>query len=526
MRSRIPDAQGPYVSTEAHSPDHPWRGALPYVALAAAVLLSYGYEIFNFNLTIDEELHGVGAVGLDVWVAQGRWSMALLNYVVLPNPVGPVTSTLIGVAAGTCGLFLLLRKTFALDEPGAAAITALSITTPTLAFIFSFSTIAYGVGVAFLTLALSVDAAARYSPRGFLLACLLGAFSIGVYQPFLFGLAILAAASALRPSPASRLSALRRYGYWLGFLLGSALLYFLASRLAMKLLSASPQYVEQLVDVAGLIEQPLERLGASFLYLASIARLHPRMFGLSSIWLGVTILAAGVLAVVNPLIRNDRIQLVRNISVLLIVTAIMMIAGAAARDVLPLRALVYFPIGIAVAGAIGYAGSKSRLRMLLLVLCGLAVIGNAAINNHLFASAAATEFQDRLLAHEIIRAVRNTSPDVSTGATPITVVSVGALAWPQTPIRHSRETFGASFFEWGGGLDMRIAAYLTLNGLNSIASTGMDRVRVYGMQADMPAWPRDGWMKRSGDTLVLKFGDYSPVQRADLCMIGVRKMCD
>ena len=54
------DVHGPHASAVAHSPDHPWRGALPYVALAVAVLLSYGYEIFNFNLTIDEELHAVG----------------------------------------------------------------------------------------------------------------------------------------------------------------------------------------------------------------------------------------------------------------------------------------------------------------------------------------------------------------------------------------------------------------------------------------------------------------------------------
>ena len=130
-----------------------------------------------------------------------------------------------------------------------------------------------------------------------------------------------------------------------------------------------------------------------------------------------------------------------------------------------------------------------------------------------------------MLAHEIVRTVRGAYPDLAKAPTPVKVVTVGTLGWPETPLRPVRDTFGASFFEWGGGLDERIAAYLTLNGLKSIGSTGRDRVRIFQSEADMPAWPRDGWIRLSGDTLVLKLGDYSPVQRADLCMMGYRSMC-
>jgi hypothetical protein len=33
--------------------------AIFFFLLAAAIFLSYGYEIFNFNLTIDEEIHAI-----------------------------------------------------------------------------------------------------------------------------------------------------------------------------------------------------------------------------------------------------------------------------------------------------------------------------------------------------------------------------------------------------------------------------------------------------------------------------------
>src|SRR6185369_10605714 len=95
----------------------------------------------------------------------------------------------------------------------------------------------------FLTLALSVNAAVKYSLQGLLLACLLGAFSIGVYQPFVFAVAILAAVSALRPLHGTRFSTLRRYGCWFAYVIGSVLIYGVASLLAMKLRSVHTQYV-------------------------------------------------------------------------------------------------------------------------------------------------------------------------------------------------------------------------------------------------------------------------------------------
>ena len=506
-------------------PDHPLRAALPYIALAAAVLLSYGYEIFNFNLTIDEELHAIGAVARNVWIAQGRWAMALLNYVLLPSPVGPVTSTFIGVAASAVGLFLILRRTLLLDEAGAAAIAALAVTTPTLAFIFTFSTIAYGVGAAFLAIAVSVQAGGRYSLRGLVLACALGAFAIGVYQPFALGIAMLAVACALLRRPERSWPPARHYGYWLMYVLGSVALYAVANVLAMKLRSVESQYVGNFVDLPGLLHNPRERLETPALQLFAIVRLHPDLFGLRSMWLGVTVGAAAILALVNPLLRGHLNRTAANFCVLVAVVAIMVMAGAASPYVLPLRSLVYFPVAVAVIAAIGYAQSRRHVRMLLLVSCGLAVVGNAAINNHLFASAAAAEFQDRLLAHEITRAVRDAYPDLVKGPAPIKVVAVGTMGWPETPIRRVRDTFGASFFEWGGGLDERTAAYLTLNGLNSVAGAPRDRLRVWRTETSMPAWPRDGWMKMSGDVLVLKLGEYSPVQRFDLCNLGAKVLC-
>jgi hypothetical protein len=149
------------------------------------------------------------------------------------------------------------------------------------------------------------------------------------------------------------------------------------------------------------------------------------------------------------------------------------------------------------------------------------------VNNHLFASAADAELQDRLVAHEVVKFVHGVDPALISDSKPIKLEVVGILAWPETPLRHVRETFGASFFQWDGGSRQRAAAYLRVNGLNTVLATkGADRARSFEAQKTMPAWPHEGWVRfATPDTLVLKFGDYTPGQAADLCLWGVKPLC-
>lgn len=116
-----------------------------YFALAAVIFLSYGYEIFNFNLTIDEVVHANHYVQPLTWISQGRWGMALLNLVVVQNTVVTVVSIFFGVIGLVIGVMLLLKNTFELDRVEMLSIIALAITVPTLPFTFTFSTFAYGL---------------------------------------------------------------------------------------------------------------------------------------------------------------------------------------------------------------------------------------------------------------------------------------------------------------------------------------------------------------------------------------------
>jgi hypothetical protein len=87
----------------------------------SALGLTYGYEVFSFNLTIDEEVVvGLGTVQYATqWVAQGRWSMGILT-LAIPSPVVPAVSTGIGVALSGFAWWMLSRRYLAMTASQSA----------------------------------------------------------------------------------------------------------------------------------------------------------------------------------------------------------------------------------------------------------------------------------------------------------------------------------------------------------------------------------------------------------------------
>ena len=82
----------------------------PMVTLVAILVLSYGYEIFNWNLTLDEPPFGNDGVRsrMMLWLGHGRWSMARVT-ARQPDDVIPAMSTARGVALSAAGLLYTSR---------------------------------------------------------------------------------------------------------------------------------------------------------------------------------------------------------------------------------------------------------------------------------------------------------------------------------------------------------------------------------------------------------------------------------
>ena len=77
--------------------------------LLLIIIAAYGFELFNFNLTIDEEVH-VFSPQADRWIEQGRWGMYLLNRFLLPQPVIPFVPLFTALTFHLIAILLLLNS--------------------------------------------------------------------------------------------------------------------------------------------------------------------------------------------------------------------------------------------------------------------------------------------------------------------------------------------------------------------------------------------------------------------------------
>src|SRR6476646_660095 len=80
----------------------------PHLAVLATVLLTYGFELFNFNVSADEPLYwNVSRLDMmQIWNGQGRWGMGLVAWL-LPSTNVPLVPLALGLALTTGALWWL-----------------------------------------------------------------------------------------------------------------------------------------------------------------------------------------------------------------------------------------------------------------------------------------------------------------------------------------------------------------------------------------------------------------------------------
>jgi len=79
------------------------------IALAIVVMAAYGFELFNLNITIDEEIHAAYSHSTTAWVQQGRWGMFLLNKFIFPYTIIPFMPLFVALVFHVASMLLLLN---------------------------------------------------------------------------------------------------------------------------------------------------------------------------------------------------------------------------------------------------------------------------------------------------------------------------------------------------------------------------------------------------------------------------------
>ena len=371
------------------------------------MLLTYGYEIFNFNLSLDEPVFvGAGQRSMaGLFAEQGRWGMAL-QYLVLPETIIPTVAAGLAVLLIAGSLWMFATRTLGLSPLAAGLVTSVAATLPTIGFAVSFATIAVGVGLGFAAVALFAIFATSWAPRRLLVALGLGTLALGIYQAFAF--ALLAVAIALTARAPDWRTARKHAAILVGCLGANAI----TSAVAKVALGAGTNaYVSDLMDLGGLARDPVARIAGAVEQNWAVLAPGASLFDKLQPWLALGVIVLVVLAARTSLRCPPGTSRLITVACVVALVAIPLAAALIVTE-LPVRSMVYLPFCLIALTAIAAGGpsdqdkSSTAPHVAGIVwagvgVCILAVIANASVTNRAYVAADAALTQDRFLAMRI-----------------------------------------------------------------------------------------------------------------------------
>jgi hypothetical protein len=486
--------------------------------LILASLMCYGFELFNFNLTIDEELFANQIGPWIYFISQGRWGMYILNAIFVPYTIVPVAPLLFALIFQIVAVLILLESWSIESTLMRSIVGAIGIVFPSTAYIYTFSTINYGIGFGFFCCALSLFFYTRQNKRIRFFAMFPAAFAIALYQGF-----IPALLSVFLVYLILRYIRTQKF-VWMEILntiliSGAAvLIYFIVQKLFTRfLIIPKSTYVSGFFNLSHLRDNLSVILARVLAFALQVYTGDNAVYGIRIAALKYFLLL--VLFGIMMSIIAPKSSIINKIWLILFCCGLISLPFLSAIVMdgsIAMRSLVALPIVI--MGVIGIsAENEYGLLQKMIVLLGWFVVFQFILSaNLLFGSSNLALQADRLLAARFIDRVDKAKSEASTEVKYLEIV--GYFSRPSTALMPKIETFGASFFEWEEGNPVRIAAFLQTTGYYDLQALPQKRrIQMVEYALAMPEWPQEGSVIVVDDTVLVKFGPYSGTQKMGIC---------
>lgn len=494
-----------------------WRrcGTL-FLFLLGVSVASFGIDLFNLAISIDEEFATLNSGRLPHWIQQDRWGMYLIYGWLLPSPAVPFVSLLIGLVANALAGVVAVALWGGLGTARGFVAGAFIVSTPVLGFLMHFNTSQYGFYIGLLA---SVTAVTLFVHGGYARAitgALLMVFAVSVYQAVALGGLVVYLVWVL-----SRIS--QGHPEWMrpGRAMRSAALFaawFAAALIGHKLSSVAarawfaPDGGYALVD--GVYSGAMfER----YRWGAVLEQVRGLLLG-RAWYMGRR---AGVVAAVSALVvlgmigRHQRSWGVRGVGVLVLAAACAapFLLVIATGRVWPTRTMLGLPL---LLGGLVFCAMGARVATIRAVVTVLALVCLAHFviaNNRLMYADQLSWARDRDLALKIQDRL------AMAGMTEKRTTRLAVLGMPTprfAPTMIREETIGGSIFAWGDGNPHRIAMLMQTLGSERLVGTRDrdDYRRALHLGESMPDWPSPGSVVLEGDLAVVRFGPATRIQSA------------
>lgn len=490
-----------------------------FVFLGIVLVVSYGFELFNINLTIDEELAALHTQINPGFISSGRWGLYLLTKIFFPKQVIPIIPLLFTLFSHSISILLLLKIFEIENQTTRTILTLFGLGWPGLAYIYSFSFVNFAIGFGFLCIALSLFVLLKSKRRLKFLAALPIALVFSIYQPLIQPLVMVFIFFALfrwheehKNLPRFFLSSLLVLG------LGYALYYAVQQLFLFAFNAQSSDYVSHYFNLSGLFQN----LGW---YLQKLARLAYNIFigdssfyGLAIRSLPLFLLFAGILILFTRYKNRTKLgDFLLFLGLLVVFSILPFIGGILTKGYIPYRSLLGVPIFLMGWAALSLKYASHKAKIVLGVLAAFTLFQFSVSTNHLFASSAFAYEEDKLLAYQLVTRIEEEK--IKASAENIRYLEmIGYMDRTLTPLVSRIENIGASFFGWDEGNSLRAVSFLKVLGYTSLDALPSERRAdyiEYGMS--MATWPKAGSVIVVDDVVLVKFSPYSPTQIKTIC---------
>jgi hypothetical protein len=500
------------------------------VAIAVAAFLClffHGYEIFQYNLSIDEELM-LQQPDLLRYVRLGRWGAFFFSWLKAPIPVMPMVGGLVFYSAA---FVLLIRRLDVRHWQSICVAAVFYFGFPTLLYAYAFSNLTLGLGFGTLLCVLVVYVAGIRTAARFLLAAFGVAFVTAMYQTllfFLFSVVLADIGKRLLDEQGLNGRAMVSYTLWYGGILICGLLLY--GLIYFSLLTYFNQSIEYLPNYFAPEKLSVDPILIGKITLDQIWKIYsahsPIFVGYKQPYRLMALVIVAILAAVIIASGFRRPWMALGSALLLVgIVGAPFLQHPFNGGEMPYRTLVAVPAAVALLGLFAAERTSDPIRnWLLLPLTVLVAFQFSAINNkQYFAGHWALE-RDKFLGMQILSRIQEIAPDEAQYR--IAVVGQGPVnddvLIPNVP----SSTLGASFFRWDAGNYWRIVAFLNFLTPKKISAATPDEVeKAFQTATTMPSWPHAGSIARSDRTIIIKLSEPTRWQVVRFCQQRTSEFC-
>jgi len=492
------------------------------ICLLIVTVVVYGFELFNFNLTIDEEVHATFTGPTTDWLMQGRWGMYVLNRILLPFSVIPFVPLSLALLFHISAIVLLVNIWGNQSRLEKIITGTICLAYPGIAYVYTFSTINYGIGFGFLCCALSLWLFVKQRDSKWYYAIIPATFATSIYQGMIPAIIAVFLVYFIFLFLTESTPTGKKVGKFIIVILAAIILSQLIQLILIKLTSLTESsYVSNYFNFQAITENAWQILKNLLHTMVQVYTGDKTIYSLQ-IWALELLLILSAVGFITKIFLS-KVSNPRKLTAFLLYVALIMtpfLSGVLMNGYYAMRFLVALSFVIPGIIALGVSIKSSPYRLLLSIAAVFCLLQFAMTTNHLFGSSHLALQSDRLLGERLIERIDQAMDEVNRQGAVKYIEIIGYYDYPESDLIVEKETFGASFFQWDEGNVWRVIMFLDTLGYDQLTALPSGRRSSFiNVATAMPDWPADGSVKVEEDTVILKFGPYSNLQKFSICNI-------